>query len=250
MKLSAENYFSPENELKYMGHTQFVNFLECEARALALIRGEWSEEPTTSMLVGSYVDAYFEGTLDKFKETHLTLFTQKGELKSEFRQAEKIIARIERDEMFSRYMSGQKQVIKTGEICGVPFKIKIDSYHRTKALVDLKIIKDFQPVWKNGEKQPFAQAWGYDIEAAIYQTIEGNKLPFFLATATKEKPEPDIAIISIPQERIDECMTSVYVLAPYYNDLKHGVGTPKRCGRCAYCRATKKLTEIVDYREI
>lgn len=34
---------------------------------------------------------------------------------------------MEEDELYSLLMSGAKQVIRTGTIAGVPFKIKIDS---------------------------------------------------------------------------------------------------------------------------
>ena len=51
-----------------------------------------------------------------------------------------IIARIERDEYFMKYMSGQKQVIMTGELFGAKWKIKIDSYIPDVAIVDLKVM--------------------------------------------------------------------------------------------------------------
>ena len=38
-ELTSENYFSPENELFYMGSSQFKNFQKCEAAALAELRG-------------------------------------------------------------------------------------------------------------------------------------------------------------------------------------------------------------------
>ena len=68
--------------------------------------------------MGSYVDAYFEGKLDRFKEQNPEIFTKQGSLKAEYRRADLVIARIERDPMLMRYLSGEKQVIKTGEIAG------------------------------------------------------------------------------------------------------------------------------------
>ena len=64
MKLTSENYFSLEMQMKFMGVSQFKAFEECQAAALAEISGNYEREKTTSLLVGSYVDAYFEGTLD------------------------------------------------------------------------------------------------------------------------------------------------------------------------------------------
>jgi len=153
--------------------------------------------------------------------------------------------------MFMRYMNGGKQAILTGQLFGVDWKIKIDSYHIGKAIVDLKIMKDFAPVWVDGQgKIPFVEAWGYDIQAAIYQAIEGNNLPFFIAGATKEKPEPDLAIISIPQEQIDISREIIKANLPRFVQVKAGEIEPHRCEKCDWCKRTKKLTQIVDYREL
>lgn len=73
--LTNENYFSPEMQMEYMGVSQYKDFLDCPARALATIKGEYVPEMTIPMLVGSYVDAYFEGTLDKFTAEHPEIFT-------------------------------------------------------------------------------------------------------------------------------------------------------------------------------
>ena len=67
MILTAENYFSPEMNMKYMGSSQFKAFMECETMALAEIKGEYAREKSVSLLVGSYVDAHYEKTLDLFK---------------------------------------------------------------------------------------------------------------------------------------------------------------------------------------
>ena len=144
--ITNDNYFSNENQLKYMGVSQFKSFEKCHASAYAEVMGKYEREKTTSLLVGSYVDAHFEGSLDIFKAKNPSLFKRDGGLKADYVKAEEIINRVERDPLFMEYMSGEKQVIMTGEIEGVPVKIKIDSYHPGKMIVDLKIMKDFEPV--------------------------------------------------------------------------------------------------------
>ncbi len=113
MELNNENYFSAEMQMRYMGTSQFKAFCKCEAAALAEIKGEYVRTKSTALLVGSYVDAHFEGTLDLFKAQNPELFKRDGSLKSEYIQAEQIINRIERDELFMLLMSGKKQVILT-----------------------------------------------------------------------------------------------------------------------------------------
>ena len=82
------------------------------------------------LMVGSYVDAYFEGTLPTFSAQHPEIFSSRGktagELKSEYKQASIMIDRAVKDPVFMQYMAGDKQVIMTGEIEGVPVKIKIE----------------------------------------------------------------------------------------------------------------------------
>jgi len=247
--LTSENYFSPENNMKYMSASQFKAFQNCQAGALAEIKGEYEREKTTALLIGSFVDSHFEKSLDLFKAKNQIIFTKDGKLKSEYRNAEEIIARLERDELFMKYMNGQKQVIQTGEIEGVPFKTKIDSYLPGEAIVDLKIMRDFQNIWKDGLKLSFVEAWGYDIQGAIYQTIEGNNLPFIIAGATKEK-EPDLELLLIPQQRLDYCLEIVKENAPIYANIKLGLIEPSRCESCDYCKSSKVLTKIRDYSEV
>ena len=62
-----------------------------------------------------------------FQAQHPELFKRDGTLKSEYIKAQNIIGRMEMDDLYGLLMSGQKQVIRTGEIAGVPFKVKIDS---------------------------------------------------------------------------------------------------------------------------
>lgn len=252
--LTAENYFSPENQLTYMGASQFKSFLACPAAALAEIRGEYRQEETPALLVGSYVDAYFEGTLSLFKAQHPALFKKDGGLKSEYVQAEQIIQRIERDPMMMRYMSGQKQVIMIGEIAGVPFKIKVDSFHPGKAIVDQKIMKDFEDIWSptEGRRVPYWLNWGYDYQGAIYREVvrqnTGLILPFMIAGATKQKVTR-LEIGQITPERLDYCLDIVKHEAPRFAAMKCGEAPAERCEQCDYCAETKVLTEITDYRD-
>lgn len=254
--LTSENYYTQEANLAYMSCSQWKSFRKCEDMALAEIAGDYKRPESTALLVGSYVDSHFEGTLDIFKAQHPAIFKKDSSLKSEYAQAEDIIRRIERDPLFTKYMSGEKQVIMKGEIAGVPFKIKMDSYHPGKAIVDLKIVRDFEPIWSVEEhkKVSFVEFWGYDNQGAIYQEIvrqnTGLQLPFFIAAATKEAVT-DLEVMQIPQERLDYCLEIVKETAPHYQALKLGKEEGAvRCGRCKWCKETKVLTAPIDYRDL
>lgn len=76
--ITNENYFSPENQMKYMGSSQYKSFMECEAATMAEIKGEHVREKSVALLVGSYVDAHYEKSLELFKAQNPSIFTQKG----------------------------------------------------------------------------------------------------------------------------------------------------------------------------
>lgn len=252
--LENKNYFSKENQIKYFSVSQFKAFEKCQAAALAEISCEYVQEITTPMLVGSYVDAYFEGTLDLFKKNNPLLFKKDGTLKAEYINADKIINRIKKDDMFMYYMSGEKQVIMTGQIENVPIKIKIDSYHKDKMIVDLKCMKDFKPIYKaECGRMNWVEAWEYDLQGAVYQEVvrqnTGKVLPFFIAAVTKEK-EPDLAIISVGQEYLDFQLEKVKKNIQMYDAVKHGIIESEGCGHCDYCKSVKLLKNYLTLEEL
>ena len=244
MKLTQRNYFSRRANMEYMSVSQFKSFEKCQHAALGEITGKYKRESTTALLVGSFVDAYFDGELDAFKAQNPDIFKRDGTLKADFAQAEEIIARIERDRLFMRYMSGQRQVIMTGVINGVPVKIKIDSLHPDK-IVDGKIMKDFEPVY-DSEKGllPWFEAWEYDMQGGVYQEIVrqniGKRLPFYLSAATKEKT-PDIDIVHIGQDYLDFALWRFAQNVQEYDAIKKRVIPAERCEKCEYCKNTKRL---------
>lgn len=244
MNLTPQNYYSKKANLEYMSVSQFKSFAKCQHSTLAEIMGKYEREKTTPLLVGSYVDSYFEGTLETFKEQNPEIFKRDGSLKSDYIQAETIIERIKKDKQFMRHMSGEKQVIMSGYIKGVPIKIKIDSF-RSIEIVDLKIVKDFEPIYVQDRGLcPWFEAWDYDIQGAVYQEIvrqnTGKKLPFILAAATKEKVT-DIDNIRLNQETLDIALERFERDVELYDAIKKGIITPERCEHCDYCKETKKL---------
>lgn len=244
MKLDASNYYSAKANMEYMSVSQFKAFEKCEFRALEEARGKYKPDPTIAMLVGSYVDAFYEGTLDTFKSAHPQIFRADGELKADYVKAQQIISRTMRDRFFQKLMSGQKQVIMTGVIAGIKVKIKVDSLCPDR-IVDLKVLRDFGNVVVDDRGcLPFFEAWEYDLQGAVYQEIVrqniGKKLPFILACATKETVT-DIDAIKIEQESLDFCLERFIELAPGYDAIKKRIVKPERCEKCDYCKLTKKL---------
>lgn len=260
-KLTDENYYSSQADYEFMSVSQYKSFVGtygfpgCEAKAMAEIRGEYSQPPSSAMLIGSYIDRYFEGTLPQFKNEHPEMFRQDGILRSEYRMADRLIDRAEADRLFMIYMSGEKQTIMTADMFGTKWKIKIDSYIPDIAIVDLKVMRSLTDIKYVGDLGPldFVRYWGYDIQGAVYQEVvrlnTGKKLPFYIAGISKEDP-PDIEIIHVSDVYLQEALDNVKRNMGRILDVKYGGKEPDRCGRCAYCKETKILTAPKEISEL
>lgn len=244
-RLTNSNYYSKKANNEYMSYSQFKDFLKCPAYAMAKLKGEWQDENTDSLLVGSYVDSWLDGNLNKFREEHPEIYnTRTGELKASFKQAEELCKIIEQDKFMYKLLKGKRQKIMTGYIAGVPFKVKIDSLH-DDMIVDGKVLKDCEDCWIDG-KYPFYMANRYDLQGIIYQTIVqqniGKKLPFILGIVTKEKV-PDKRLIKIQDSVLEDAKNEVVAKAPIFQEMKLGNIEPYRCEHCDFCKATKKLNQ-------
>ena len=268
--LTPENYYSAEANMHYVSASQYKDFcgttgqMGCEAAAMAKLRGEIEEVQTTALLVGSYVDAYFEGTLPTFVAQHPEIISSRGktagELKSEFKQASVMIDRAVKDQVFMRYMDGDKQVIMTGEVSGVPVKIKIDSTdgHR---LTDLKTVRSVTETFYAkdlNQRLNFCEWWGYDIQGALYREVyrqnTGKLLPFYICAVSKDKtdgiPHPRIKVIEVPPRIMDEKLIEIERNIQNIQMIKTGEIEPLRCEVCDYCADTEVLDGPVSMDQI
>ena len=255
MELTNENYYSQEANIEYMSVSQFKDFLDCEVMALAKINGEYVEEKSDALIFGGYIDAYFSGELEQYIiENHERLFNSKtGEFKAPFKGISEVIKTIESDEFFLSFHKGKPQVILTGRIAGVLFKAKLDFLFDDK-IVDQKVMKDLKKMYieKLHRYGNFIENYGYDIQGSVYQELGRQRfkkeLPFIIAATTKEDT-PDKALIQIDQEYLDQALELVKEKAPRFDAIKKGLVEPIGCGNCPVCRAKKKLTQVLSYRE-
>lgn len=246
--LSADNYHSLAMNQMYWSVSQFKAFDTCEAAALAEMRGEYFREETDALLIGSYVDAYYAGNLNEFINEHKdSMFSKRGGgLLAKFQRTDDIIQAVNKQPLMIEYLSGEKQIIQTVELFGVPWKIKMDVYRPGERIVDLKCVKDFDSIYdpEYGGRRSWIEFWGYDVQGAIYQKVvelaTGEKLPFFIAAVTKEKI-PDVAVIEIPQTVLDAALGMVEAKIERFDLIKSGDVEPKRCEVCEWCKRTKVL---------
>lgn len=288
MTLNQANYYGPEANKAYMSKSQFGSWQDCEAATLAELNGEYIPEPSTALLVGGYIDAALDSSeaLEQFIAEHPEIINSRTkELKADFKQAELIVQRCLSDRLFCLLTGNapetkdhvQRQVILAGKIGRVPFRGKADyildevacriimqEFPGTAevlggpftegAIVDLKSTKDFAQVWDEEAwaKVSWIEYWDYPVQGGIYQELyrqkTGKTLPFIIVAATKEKAT-DIGAFYIPQNDLTAALRYVEGQAPLYQRVKKGKVAPLRCEKCAYCKATKRLTNIKNYKE-
>lgn len=241
-KLTESNYYSNESDKAYMSVSQYKSFMSCEARTMEKLNGEYEEEKNSALLFGSYVDSAIEGTLEQFKAENPQIFKKNGEPYAEYVKAEELIRLIKENELFMKFLGGEKQVILTFNLFDVNWKIKMDSFVRDICITDLKTARNTEGIVK----------WRYDIQGAIYQKgVELNdlgKLPFYLAVATKEDI-PDLNIFQIPQSTLDLALMEVEENLPHIMEVKSGKIEPTRCEKCDYCKKTRQV-RIRNYNEL
>lgn len=246
--LTVDTYYDQD---EYMSVSEFKRYQKCQMYG----KTGFVNNPTKAMLIGSYVDAYVEGTLEDFKTEHPEIFAKtgatKGQAKSDYKNADEICKFIDNDKIFSQFMSGEKQVIMTGEIKGIPFKIKMDSYSKGIAINDLKVMGTVTN--SNGDFYDFITPWGYDIQLACYQEIvrqnTGEQLPCFICAVTKETPINSV-IVNIPQDYLNKALYLVESLIEDFYKIKMGEIEPIGCGICATCISNRTTTPIISLEDL
>lgn len=255
MQLTNKNYFSKEANMHYMSVSQVKDMMTCEARALAKIKGEWDNEKSDPLLIGGYIDAYFSGELKEFQVENPELFKKDGTLYAKYEVCNQVIQAIENDEFLLQFFKGITQIIETGEIHGIPFKIKIDCLNEF-GLIDWKIMRDFNDIWSKSAKKylPFFQSWQYDLQLAIYQEVHlqncGEVSPTYIASASKETITDKI-ILKFKQDTLAQVFNDIVTAdrIQRMDAVKKELVAPIPCECCDYCKSVKKLTTF-DIKEV
>jgi len=251
MKLTATNYYSEKANQEFFSVSQFKNFQKCPAAALAQIKGEWEPERGRALLLGSYIDEYLLGTTTSMKQfikdNYDELFKKNGDPYADVAQAEEAISRIRNQPLMLKYLYGDNQKIMTGEIAGVPFKIKMDCYKEGEFISDLKYLASLRSpnLFTN-----VIDYWNYTMQGAAYVEIvrqnTGVTLPFYLVIATKEKP-CHCELVKLNQYDMDEQLDILKANIGRFQQMKQGLIEPERCEdyNCDYCTTTKIITEAI-----
>ena len=256
MILTNENYFSKEADLEYMSVSQFKLFNECEAKALATIKGQESATFKEAFLEGQLFEALVSGNAKKFMEDHPELISSRGatagQIKSNYAKVVSAAEKFNSQTFFKKIMEKcEKQTILTAEFCDVKVKCAIDLFDKlTNSIYDIKCMKDFKEQWNKEEKayEPWYYVYGYVLQLAVYreivkQNFNGEPLEVGLIAATKEDA-PDIQALKFSNELLDLEFKHFLDKIKRYDLIKKGFVEPIQCGCCDYCKSIKNIREF------
>lgn len=266
MNLTDDNYYQDK---EYMSKSRLYNYMQCEAKQLAIDNEEWESETTKAMLIGNYIHSYFENqeAHEKFLEQNGDkILTKSGKPYKDFQVADKVIKSLESDEYFLKNYHGEsgenkKELIVTGELEGMPFKGKIDTINFTKGyFMDLKTmqsLKDEKYSPKLGYKVPQMIynifEYGYPLQMYIYNELLQQQYDMFFTpyiVAVSKQDFPDKELLRIDQEILEIGRKE---FSQYINRLKallSGKIEPNHCGKCDYCRENNKLNHSITISDI
>lgn len=259
LQLTPQTYFSIEADREYMSVSQYKNFKACSLKAKHDLEVP-DETYKESFLQGSLFEALVAGDPKLFMAQHPEMISSRGstagQLKSEFQRVVKAAEKFNSQEFFKNIINKcEKQVILTGEICGVPVKCCLDLFDKeTCSIYDIKCMKDFNEQWSKEERRyiPWYYAWGYVLQLAVYKEIvkqNFNKEPkeIALIAATKEEV-PDIQAIKFSTDLLDLELEEFKKNIKYYNDIKGGLVSAIGCGTCSYCKAIKEINKFEEVK--
>lgn len=263
LKLTADNYYSPEADMQYFSCSQIKDFKKCSAMWYAKLIGEYIPPYPDAFKFGHYVDcALLEP--DKFPQfcidnaEWIMMRSRKDKL-SVIKALDESISAVRRQPLFMEYLSGDSQDIITCEMFSHQYKCRMDvvSFEHCR-IVDLKTSKDIRSrVFCETSKayvSSFIDAYDYWIQAALYREAVrikyGVQMEFFIAAMEKTAPfdhdvfdmtgSPEsLAILRDKLFEAKKCMDEMSMIKgdrPDPMDLD-------RCERCEYCVSTRVLTK-------
>lgn len=272
MILTSDNYYSPEADQEYISCSQYQDFLRCEAAAMAKIHGVYTPTASEALIVGNYFHTALESDEahkafcdEHFEDIYKTRQDKKtGELivtgkYAPYAKADEMLSVAKCDPLIKEIIDapGQNEVIMTGKLFDMPWKIRLDKYMPDiRTIIDWKTAADLNRTEYNpatAAKESFLESLGYLMRAAVYSEIEKQNArseddPKFLIVAISKQDPPDKGVYLLNhRQRYDYELEIIKTNMERIRRVKSGQVKPRRCGKCEYCRSTKRLTHIVPY---
>lgn len=268
MDLTTENYHSRESNMAYWSNSQFKEFLDCPARAVAGLQGKYVRKPSAALAFGSLLDRaltqpeklkdFMTGPESFDANGSSFFFDAKGKPRDngDMRAYQAVLKRIQSDPFLADGLkTWKRQAIFTGTIGGLPWKVMLDFWvdaPGAETIIDLKNMADFDDDWAvdpmSGKrvKLPWYDAWGYFRQMAVYREIVkqsvGVEPLVALFAFTKQEPPDAVSVAFDSDDATDRMRREVEKVAEsmdLFDAMKRGDAPAVQCDKneCAWCRS-------------
>jgi hypothetical protein len=175
----------------------------------------------------------------------------KGQLKSTFQTANKMIEALKNDSVCMKFLEGEKELIITGELFGTKWKGKVDSINLEKGyFTDLKTTKS---IHQKTNGLSFIENYDYISQMAIYRELIKQQygkdlIPYIVAVEKNDNPLK--AVIKVDERYTLPKLEEIEYNLERIKALRSGDIEPVGCGECEYCRKNSKVTKILTIDEL
>ena len=261
MKVTPANYHNPETKRLFMSHSQWRNWNTCAAATRAEIFDGYQPRKTTALIVGGYVDRALTSPADFMaycEEFKADIYGAKGGKLADFKKADLLIERLEKDPAWKVIMAAsKKQVVMQGIIAGVEWLFMSDMQierNGQETVIDLKTAADFEDDWVKDEhgknkKVGWIDAAGYWRQLAVgrelFKQVRGSNPVCAIIGAKKpvtdERPVGLGLWVMDDETRLDAEIKRIAELTPTVMGWKSGKVPAPACGMCDYCLSKSSL---------
>lgn len=272
--LTDDNYYTREADIHYMSCSQYQSFCQCEAATIARMLGEWEPQGQPEALFqGQYFhaaleseeaferfcmdgsDKIFKTKTKKDRKTGMETIELNGKY-APYVKLDEMIAVVRKKAASIIGWPGRNELFMTGEIGGIPWRMKMDKYAAGRRIIDWKtsanLHEDFyNPLTK--QRESFIEKYGYMMRAAVYGEIErqnagADTFPTFIIVGVSKQDPPDFGAYLLNDDaRWTLELENLKIQLVHFQRIKEGHENPRRCGMCEYCRGTKEFTGILHY---
>lgn len=258
MILNRENYHSPEAKRKWLSSSDVKQAIKCEFAWKAYRTGQMQEdEGKEAFKQGNLFETMLNGTDEEirlFQENNSDMFSSrgptKGQLKSAYQSVMDCVESVRRQPFLMEIIqNSRKQVIMTGKILGVPFRVMCDLIYSDGSVYDLKCMKSFAREWSNRAETfvEWFEAWNYPVQLWIYKEIaEQNGLTVpNVGLIAGSKQNADVQALRFGNDLIAQAKADALYEIERMKEILNGA-EPMRCESCEACIKSRVINGFLE----
>lgn len=258
MILNRENYHSPEARRKWLSSSDVRQAIKCEFAWKAYRTGKMQEdESNEAFKQGNLFEVMLSGTdeeIQLFQQNNPDVFSSrgatKGQLKSSYQSVMDCVESVRRQLFLMEIIqNSRKQVIMTGKIMGVPFRVMCDLIYTDGSIYDLKCMKSFTREWSSRAETyvEWFEAWNYHVQLWIYKEIaEQNGLTVpNVGLIAGSKHNADVQALRFGNDLIAQAKADALYEIERMRDILNGA-EPMRCESCDVCIKSRTINKFME----